>query len=93
MPFLRAGFNPGNTKTGIFGWTRPVDGRRRFAPAEFRRFDSGDYFWLGIRRPQFLAWGETVVLGSHWGFDLAWEFQNGLAHCDLDTREEHPAWS
>lgn len=91
MPFLRAGFNPGNWKTGIRGWTRPLQGRRSFAPAELRRFDCGDYFWLGIKKPAFLAWGDYVVLGS-WGIDLAWEYQNGLAHSDIETRKEHPAW-
>ncbi len=92
MPFLRAGFNARNVVLDIFGWTRPHGtNRSHFAPAELRRFDCGDYFWLGLRKPQFLAWGEQCVFGS-WGFDLPWEYQNGLAHCDLDTREQVPAW-
>jgi hypothetical protein len=33
-----------------------------------------------------------VVLGSY-GLELPWEYQNGLAHCDLDTREVHEAWA
>lgn len=92
MPFLRAGFNGRNAVTGIMGWTRPLNGQRGFAVAELRRFSCGDYFWFGVRRPSFVAWGEQCVLGSHWGFDLPWEYQNGLAHSDLATREEHPAW-
>jgi len=95
MPFLQAGFNAANYKTGIRGWTRHVrDDKRRFAPAELRRFDCDDYFWFGERRDGtgFVSWGECVVLGSHWAFDLPWEYQNGLAHSDLETREEHPAW-
>lgn len=86
--FLRAGFNARNFDTGIRAWTRHVRGGK-FAPAELRRFSSGDYFWYGKR---FLVWGDTIVLGTYHAFDLPWEFQNGLAHCDLDTREEHPAW-
>lgn len=91
MPFLKAGFNGRNYKTGIRGWTRPARGGK-FAPAELRIFECGDFFWLGDR---FLAWGENVVLGSHWGFDLPWQYQEGLARCDLDTRREHAAtkWS
>jgi len=93
MPFLRAGFNPRNTVTGIRGWTRPLNRRSAFAPAELRRFACGDYFWLGMgKAARFLVWGETVVLGSWWEFDLPWEYQNGLAHCNVVTREEHPAW-
>ena len=93
MPFLRAGFNHRNRDTGIRGWTRPARGGK-FAAAELRQFvPSGDYFWLDAReKPRFLAWGEQVVLGSWYEFDLPWEYQNGLAHCDIETREEHPAW-
>lgn len=92
MPFLRAGFNARNRDTGIRGWTRHVDGKQ-FAPAELRRFQCGDFFWLG-ERPKlgtFLVWGEQVVMGSHWHFDLPheWSYEYGLPHCDLDTREEH----
>lgn len=88
MPFLRAGFNGRNFHTGIRAWTRPLDGRK-FAPAELRMFACGDFFWHG---KGFIAWGEQCVIGSHWGFDLPWEFQNGLAHSDLETKKEHPAW-
>jgi hypothetical protein len=89
MPFLQAGFNARNFDTGIRGWTRHVRGGK-FAPAELRIFTpSNDYFWYGAR---FLSWGECVVLGTHHGFELAWEYQNGLAHCVLETREEVPAW-
>lgn len=92
MPFLKAGFNGRNRDTGIRGWTRSARGGP-FKPAELRCFECGDYFWLDAGTPtRFLAWGECVVLGSHWGFDLPWEYQNGLAHCDIETREEHPAW-
>ena len=87
MPFLRAGFNAHNTKTGIRGWTCHVHGNRAgFKPAELRRFDCGDYFWLGVLRPQFLVWGEQVVMGSHWGFDLPYEWQGPLPKCDLVSR-------
>jgi hypothetical protein len=92
MPFLRAGFNGRNFDTGIRGWTRPIDGHRRFAPAELRMFACGDYFWYGICRPRFLAWGEACTLGSWHEFTLPWHCQEGLAHSDLDTREEHKAW-
>lgn len=88
MPFLRAGFNGRHYATGIRGWTRHIRGGR-FAQARLICFEAGDLAWRGER---FLAWGEQCVLGSHWGFELPWEFQNGLAHCDIDTREEHPAW-
>jgi hypothetical protein len=92
MPFLKAGFNPRNRDTGIRGWTRPARGGR-FMPAELRSFECGDYFWLDAgKKPRFLAWGECVVLGSWYEFDLPWEYQNGLAHCVIDTREEVPAW-
>ena len=93
MPFLRAGFNARNRDTGIRGWTRHVNGSQ-FAVAELHVFQCGDFFWYGERQKlgAFLVWGEQVVLGSHWIFDLPWEYQNGLAHSDLDTREEHPAW-
>lgn len=93
MPFLKAGFNARNTDTGIRGWTRHVRGKQ-FAPAELRRWQCGDYFWIGERHGKgtFIVWGEFVVGGSHYGFDLAWEYQNGLAHSDIDTREETPAW-
>lgn len=90
MPFLKAGFNGANYKTGIKGWTRPERGGK-FAPAELRQFECGDYFWLGVRHG-FVAWGECVVLGSWYEFDLPWEYQNGLAHCVIETREEVPAW-
>lgn len=96
MPFLKAGFNARNRDTRIRGWTRHVNGGQ-FAAAELRRFRCGDLFWLGERIVKgellnFLVWGEQVVLGSHWGFDLPWEFQNGLAHSVIETREERPAW-
>lgn len=87
MPFLQAGFNGRNYKTGIRAWTRHVRGSS-FAPAELRYFECGDFFWLG---KNFLSWGECVVIGTHWCFDLPHEFtyEHGLAHCDLVTREEH----
>lgn len=89
MPFLQAGFNARNRDTGIRGWTRHARGGT-FAPAELRQFHRGqDFFWYG---EHFLTWGEFVVLGSHYGFELPWEYQNGLAHSDVETREEHPAW-
>lgn len=84
MPFLKAGFNGRNYDTGIRGWTRHRDGGK-FKPAELRMFACGDYFWYGA---SFLAWGESVVIGSHWGFDIPWEFQNALPRCDIDTRRE-----
>lgn len=91
--FLQAGFNARNRRTGIVGWTRHVrDPQRRFAAAQLRRFACGDYFWMGeTPRGTFLAWGECVVLGSFYGFDLLheWTYEPGLPHCDLDTREEH----
>jgi hypothetical protein len=88
MPFLRAGFNGRHYSTGIRGWTRHIDGKSKFAPASLICFEAGDYAWRGAR---FLAWGECVVLGSHYGFDLPHEctYEPGLPHCDLDTREEH----
>lgn len=95
MPFLKAGFNGRNRDSGVRGWTRHVrDPERRFAPAELRQFmPSGDYFWLDVRDPpRFIAWGECVVLGSWHEFDLPWDYQNGLAHCVIETREEVPAW-
>lgn len=96
MPFLQAGFNAGNFKTGIRAWTRHVRGGT-FAPAELRRFDCGDYFWLGLRRHAFLVWGEFVVIGTRREFDLKheWSYEPGLPHCDIDTREEHAGidWS
>lgn len=91
--FLQAGFNGRNYRTGIRGWTRHVrDEKRRFRPAELREFVCGDYFWHG-RHPDgggFMAWGEQCVLGSWHGFDLPWVYQEGLAHCDVETRKEHP---
>ena len=90
MPFLKAGFNARNTKTGIFGWTRHARGNRRgFAVAELRRFVCGDYFWLGIGQ-RFLTWGECVVIGSRPEFYLPIRFQYGLAQCDVATRAERP---
>lgn len=94
MPFLRAGFNARNFDTGIRAWTRHVRGRI-FAPAELRLFaHGGDYFWYGRN---FLSWGESVVIGTHWSFKLEHEhsYEHGLPHCDLDTREEHAGidWS
>ena len=85
MPFLKAGFNGRNTKTGIRGWTRHVAGKR-FAPAELRRFDSGDYFWLG---EHFLAWGENIVLGTHWGFTQTWPDELPQSALNL-TRKARP---
>lgn len=87
MPFLQAGFNGRNYRTGIKGWTRPARGGR-FAPAELRLFECGDFFWYGAR---FLAWGEQVVLGS-WGIDLPWEHQHGLPRSDIETRRELGRW-
>lgn len=86
MPFLRAGFNPRSRSTGILGWTRAVNGRR-FWPADLRQHVNGDFFWMGFG-PTFWAWGEQCVLGSHHGFELAWEHQHGLARCEVDTRRE-----
>jgi hypothetical protein len=92
--FLQAGFNGRNYHTGIRGWTRHVrDAKRRFEPAELRQFACGDFFWFG-RHPDgggFMAWGDQVVLGSHYGFDLPheWIYEPGLPHSDIDTREEH----
>jgi len=70
MPFLKAGFNARNFVTGIKGWTRPASGGR-FQPAELRRFESGDYFWYGVRRG-FLARGEACVLGTWPEFVQTW---------------------
>jgi hypothetical protein len=98
MPFLKAGFNWRHRSTGIRGWTRSLEGGRQFAPAELIRFapkgtHTGDYAWLHLaQRPRFIAWGEQCTFGSWHGFDLPWEYQNGLAHSDLDTRKESPAW-
>jgi hypothetical protein len=94
MPFLQAGFNAHNTKTGIRGWTRNAAGNRHgFAPAELRRFDCGDYFWLGDGpRGAFLRWGEQIVLGSWYEFTLPHEHQWNLPQCDLDTRRERGRW-
>ena len=77
--FLRAGFNARNHDTGIRGWTRHVRGAK-FARAELRRFSSGEYFWYGER---FLSWGDAIILGTHWSFDLPWEWQHGLPQCEL----------
>lgn len=91
MPFLRAGFNARNRDTGVRGWTRHVDGRE-FAAAELRRFQCGDFFWYGDRGPGkggFLVWGEQVVLGSHYGFELPDEYQYALARCDIESRREY----
>jgi hypothetical protein len=88
MPFLQAGFNGRHFTTGIRGWTRHIDGKSKFAPAELIRFEAGDYAWHGKR---FLSWGECVVLGS-WAISLAWEYQNQLPQCDLVTREELVPW-
>lgn len=91
MPFLQAGFNASNRDTGIRGWTRHLSGGQ-FAPAELRQFHRGqDFFWFGGRpgKGHFLTWGEFVVLGSHYGFELADEYQYALPRCDLETRREH----
>lgn len=87
MPFLRAGFNARNRDTGIRGWTRYIGGGQ-FAAAELRVFRCGDYFWMGDhpKGGTFLEWGEQVVLGSHWGFDLPYKWQDPLPKCDLATR-------
>lgn len=87
MPFLKAGFNARNRDTGVRGWTRHANGRE-FAPAELRRFQCGDFFWLGDRPKlgSFLVWGELVVMGTHYGFDLPYEFQHALPKCDLESR-------
>lgn len=93
--FLQAGFNGRNYRTGISGWTRHVrDEKRRFRPAQLREFECGDFFWTG-KHPDgggFMAWGEEVVLGTHYGFELAWEYQNQLPQCDIETREELVPW-
>lgn len=86
MPFLKAGFNPNHRRIGVMGWTRAVTGKR-FEPARLIQFQGGDFAWLGLEE-RFLAWGEGVVLGSHWGFDLPWEYQLDLPRCDLETRRE-----
>jgi hypothetical protein len=98
--FLQAGFNGRNYRTGILGWTRHVrDPKRRFLPAQLRQFECGDYFWHGDHPDGggFMSWGEQVVLGSFYCFDLPheWTYEPGLPHCDLDTREEHEGidWS
>lgn len=89
MPFLQAGFNFRNRSTGIVGWTRHVRGRH-FALSRLIRFmPANDYAWYGQRH---LAWGDFIVLGTHWGFELPWEYQNGLGSCDIATRKETPAW-
>ena len=92
MPFFQAGFNARNRDTGIRGWTRHARGRQ-FARAELRRWQCGDFFWIGDRpgKGTFIVWGEFVVLGSHYDFDLPHEFsyEHGLPRCDIDTREEH----
>lgn len=97
MMFLQAGFNARNRDTGIRGWTRHLrDPLRRFAPAELRQFiPGGDYFWYGNRQKlgAFLTWGDQVALGTYHAFELAWEYQNGLAYCDLATRRVYPAWN
>lgn len=96
MPFLRAGFNYRHRETGVRGWTRPLNGRSTFAPAELIRFKSGDLAWLHLaQKPRFLQWGEQVVLGSWGAIELPWQHQEGLAHCDIETRREHAAvnWS
>lgn len=90
MPFLKAGFNPNHRRIGILAWTRAVTGKR-FEPARLIQFQAGDFAWLSLAE-RFLAWGESVVLGSHWGFELPWEYQNGLGHCDVDSHEEHAPW-
>ncbi len=91
MPFLRAGFNPRNRGTGIRAWTRNVhDPKIKFALAELRVHACGDMFWRGVA-VNFWEWGEQCVIGT-WGFSLCWEFQNGLAHSDVETRKESPAW-
>jgi hypothetical protein len=93
MPFLRAGFNYRHRSTGVYGWTRPAGGGK-FAPAELIRFvPAQDYAWLhNADRPRFLAWGEQVVLGSHWSFDLPWCWQHSLSYSDTTTRREHKPW-
>lgn len=65
MPFLKAGFNARNRDTGIRAFTASTTARTGFKPAELRCFDCGDYFWLGVRKPSFLAWGENVVIGTY----------------------------
>lgn len=73
MPFMKAGFNFRHKLTGIFGWTRNVDGGR-FQPAELiRLMPSGDLAWLHASdRPRFLAWGEQCVIGSRPEFKQTW---------------------
>lgn len=88
MPFLRAGFNPNNTATGIRAWTSSVHGNARgWQLAELRIFDCGDRFWYRKRRPgAFLAWGETCrfrdLLPIH--VDLRRSYKRMA--CRLDTR-------
>lgn len=90
MPFLKAGFNGRYFATGIRGWTRHIDGKSKFAPAQLIEFEhGGDLAWRGER---FLSWGDFVVLGSY-GFELPWVYQNQLPQCDLVTREELVPWA
>ena len=89
MSFLKAGFNARNQKTGIYAWTRPVDGGK-FALAELRRFDSGDYFWLGVGKHAFLAWGHTCVFGSRPEFNLPRHWQDGLPQSAYPTPARRP---
>lgn len=85
MPFARAGFNGRNYDTGIRAWTRHVDGKR-FAPAELRRLDKGDYLWVG---KNFAAWGDQVVIGTVPGFELAFEHQFGLPESIIPVNGKH----
>lgn len=87
MPFMRAGFNFRHKSTNVFGWTRPVNGKR-FALAELIRFTpSGDLAWIDAAdKPKFLAWGEQVVIGSRPEFDLPMEWQHGLPQSALNMK-------
>lgn len=94
MPFMKAGFNGRNRDTGIRAWTRHVTGRT-FAPAELRRFQCGDLFWLGERMVKgekrwFLVWGEEVVIGTWPEFKLPDEWQYGLPQSVIQSPERRP---
>lgn len=68
--FLRAGFNARHRRTGIFGWTRPLEGGK-FAAAELVQFTAGDYAWWSVAN-RFLTWGERCVFGTVGGFTQTW---------------------
>lgn len=80
MPFLQAGFNFRHRNLGIMGWTRSLEGNTGFSPAVLIRLvPSGDLAWLhNAERPRFVAWGETLVLGTRPEFELPDEWQHDL---------------